>query len=239
MSIKTVIGQMCVQTGRSLLNLGGMTSELAGRMIQAAPNLADIGVKILQIADFNINFGPEDEKLLREANKQRAQARRQIGIASDSAQAKQFELDQKFGQDQCYVQQLAGNYSNYAAAQAMMGAGEGMAKGGGNTNVVSGSGTCVTCNGCGAGGTSTGVGSGSGGCGSAGGCAATGCSGSGCTCSGCGAGGCGCGGACEGVGVATGAAGAGAPHPAGDRAGQHRHRLAADRNGHGRARLRD
>lgn len=136
MSIKTVIGQMSVQTGRSLLNLGGMTSELAGRMVQAAPNLADIGVKILQIADFNINFSAEDEKLLREANKQRAQARRQIGIASDTAQAKQFELDQKFGQDQRYVQQLAGNYSNYAAAQAMMGAGEGMAKGGGNTSVA-------------------------------------------------------------------------------------------------------
>jgi membrane protease subunit (stomatin/prohibitin family) len=135
-SVKTVIGQMCAQSGRSLLNLGGMTSELQGRMIQAAPNLADIGVKILQIADFNINFAAEDEKLLREANKQRAQARRQIGIASDTAQAKQFELDQKFGQDQRYVQQLAGNYSNYASAQAMMGAGEGMAKGGSNTGVA-------------------------------------------------------------------------------------------------------
>jgi membrane protease subunit (stomatin/prohibitin family) len=136
MSAKTVIGQMCAQSGRSLLNLGGMTGELSGRMVQSAPNLADIGVKILQIADFNINFSPEDEKLLREANKQRAQARRGVGIASDTAAAKQFELDQKFGQDSRYVQQLAGNYSNYAAAQAMMGAGEGMAKGGGNTNVA-------------------------------------------------------------------------------------------------------
>ena len=135
-SVKTVIGQMCSQTGRSLLNLGGMTSELSGRMVQAAPNLADIGVKILQIADFNINFSAEDDRLLREANKQRAQARRQIGISSDTAQAKQFELDQKFNQDQRYVQQLAGNYSNYASAQAMMGAGEGMAKGGGNTGVA-------------------------------------------------------------------------------------------------------
>jgi membrane protease subunit (stomatin/prohibitin family) len=136
MSAKTVIGQMCAQTGRSLLNLGGMTAELGGRMVQSAPNLADIGVKILQIADFNINFSPEDEKLLREANKARAEARRNVGIASDTAKAKQFELDQKFGQDSRYVQQLAGNYSNYAAAQAVMGAGEGMAKGGGNTGVA-------------------------------------------------------------------------------------------------------
>ena len=136
MSAKTVIGQMCVQTGRSLLNLGGMTAELAGRMVQSAPDLADIGVKILQIGDFNINFSAEDEKLLREANKARAEARRGVSIASDSAKAKQFELDQKFGQDARYVQQLAGNYSNYAAGQAMMGAGEGMAKGGGGSNVA-------------------------------------------------------------------------------------------------------
>ncbi|MBK6513636.1 MAG: SPFH domain-containing protein [Polyangiaceae bacterium] len=136
MSVKTVIGQMCAQSGRSLLNLGGMTSELAGRIIQSAPNLADIGVKILQIADFNINFSAEDERMLREANKKRAEARRNISIASDTAQAKQFELDQKFGQDARYVQQLAGNYSNYAAGEAMRGAGEGMAKGGANAGVA-------------------------------------------------------------------------------------------------------
>ncbi|NUP14149.1 MAG: SPFH domain-containing protein [Polyangiaceae bacterium] len=136
MSVKTVIGQMSAQSGRSLLNLGGMTSELGGRMVQSAPNLADIGVKILQIADFNINFSAEDERLLREANKKRAEARRNISIASDTAQAKQFELDQKFSQDARYVQQLAGNYSNYAAAEAMRGAGEGMAKGGGGAGVA-------------------------------------------------------------------------------------------------------
>lgn len=136
-STKTVIGQMCAQSGRSLLNLGGMTEELAGRMVQAAPELNEIGIKILQIADFNLNFSGEDEKLLREANKSRADARRGVGIAADTAKAKQFELDQRFGNDQRYVQQLAGNYTNYAAGQAMMGAGQGMAKGEGGGGVAS------------------------------------------------------------------------------------------------------
>ena len=135
-STKTVIGQMCAQSGRSLLNLGGMTEELAGRMVQAAPELNEIGIKILQIADFNLNFSGEDEKLLREANKARADARRGVGIAADTAKAKQFELDQRFGNDQRYVQQLAGNYTNYAAGQAMMGAGQGMAKGEGGGGVA-------------------------------------------------------------------------------------------------------
>jgi len=132
MSVKTIIGQISSQTGRSLLNLGGMTSDISGRIIQSAPNLEDIGVKILQIADFNVNFSAEDTKLLREANKQRAEARRNVGIASDAARAKQFELDQQFNNESRYVNQLAGNYNNYAAGKAMMGAGEGMAQGGGD-----------------------------------------------------------------------------------------------------------
>lgn len=131
MSVKTVIGQLCGQQNKSLLNLGGMTQELATRIAQSAPNLDEIGVRILQLGNFNINFSGEDQKLLREANKTRGEARRNIGVASDAARAKQFELDQKFGQDARYVQQLAGNWNNYTAGQAMQGAGEGMAQGGG------------------------------------------------------------------------------------------------------------
>lgn len=130
MSVKTVIGQLCSQQQKSLLNLGGMTLELSQAIIQRAPNLEEIGVRILELGNFNINFNAEDQQLLREANKERGAARRNIGIASDTARAKQFELDQKFGQDARYVQQLAGNWNNYAAGAAMMGAGEGMAKGG-------------------------------------------------------------------------------------------------------------
>jgi hypothetical protein len=136
MSVKTVIGQLCAQQGKSLLNLGGMTNEIAGRIVQSAPNLDEIGVKILQLGNFNINFSAEDQRLLREANKTRAEARRGVGIAADATRAKQFELDQKFGQDSRYVQQLAGSYQGYAQGQAMMGAGEGMAKGGGNSGVA-------------------------------------------------------------------------------------------------------
>jgi membrane protease subunit (stomatin/prohibitin family) len=136
MSVKTVIAQTCGQQQKSLLNLGGMSAELAGRITQSAPNLDEIGVKILQIGNFNINFSPEEQKLLREANKKRGEARRGIGVSQDEARAKQFELDQRFHQDARYVQQLAGNYQNYAAGQAMMGAGQGMAKGGGNSNVA-------------------------------------------------------------------------------------------------------
>lgn len=130
MSAKTCIGQMSAQTNRSLLDLRGMTMDIGQRMVQSAPNLEEIGVKIIDIGNFNINFSQEDQELLREANKKRAEARRGVGIAADAAKAKQVELDQRFSNDQRYVQQLAGNWNNYAAGSAMMGAGEGMAKGG-------------------------------------------------------------------------------------------------------------
>ncbi len=136
MSVKTVIGQLCSQQNKSLLNLGGMTMEIAGRIQQSAPNLEEIGVRILEVGNFNINFAAEDQRLLREANKARGEARRGVGIAADQAQAKQFGMDQKFQQDARYVQHLAGNWNNYAAGNAMMGAGEGMAKGGANVGMA-------------------------------------------------------------------------------------------------------
>ena len=136
MSVKTVIGQVCVQQQKSLLNLGGMTGDIAVAIIARAPSLEEIGVKITDVNLGNISFNAEDQQLLRDANKERGAARRGVSIASDAARAEQFKLDQKFQQDARYVQQLAGNWNNYAAGSAMMGAGEGMAKGGGNAGVA-------------------------------------------------------------------------------------------------------
>ena len=48
-----------------------------------------------------------------------------VGGAAAKAQQAQFALDQKYNQDARYVQNLAGNYANYAAGQAMNGAGQG------------------------------------------------------------------------------------------------------------------
>jgi hypothetical protein len=136
MSVKTVIGQVCMQQQKSLLNLGGMTGDIATAIIARAPSLEEIGVKITDVNLGNISFNAEDQALLRDANKERGAARRGVSIASDTARAEQFKLDQKFQQDARYVQQLAGNWNNYAAGSAVMGAGEGMAKGGANTGVA-------------------------------------------------------------------------------------------------------
>jgi hypothetical protein len=133
--VKTTLGELCETEGKSLLQAVSLTTKLAAAFVAHAPDLADIGVKILQVGQFNINFGEEDRQRLVAANAEIAKAQRevrvkQIGVAGSAAeaQARQFQLDQQFGQDSRYVKELAGSYQGYAAGQAVMGAGKGMAE---------------------------------------------------------------------------------------------------------------
>jgi len=132
--VKTTLGELCETEGKSLLQAVSLTQKLAAAFVAHAPDLNDIGVRILQVGQFNINFSEEDRERLKAANAEIAKAQRevrvkQIGVAGAAAeaQAKQFALDQKFGQDARYVKELAGSYQGYAAGQAVIGAGEGMA----------------------------------------------------------------------------------------------------------------
>jgi len=133
--VKTTLGELCDSEGKSLLQAVSLTSRLAAAFVAHAPDLADIGVKILQVGQFNINFSEEDRQRLVAANAEIAKAQRevrvkQIGVAGSAAeaQARQFQLDQQFGQDTRYVKELAGSYQAYAAGQAVIGAGKGMAE---------------------------------------------------------------------------------------------------------------
>lgn len=125
--VKTTIGEVCEVEGKSVLQAVSLTQKLANAFIANAPDLNDIGVRILQMGQFNLNFSEEDRQRLVAANAEVAKANRGIKIAEAQAKAKQFELDQKYSQDARYVQNLAGNFQNYAAGQAMIGAGQGMA----------------------------------------------------------------------------------------------------------------
>jgi membrane protease subunit (stomatin/prohibitin family) len=133
--VKTTLGELCENEGKSLLQAVSLTSKLAAAFVAHAPDLNDIGVRILQVGAFNVNFNEDDRQRLVAANAEIAKAQRevrvkQIGVAGAAAdaQAKQFGLDQQFGQDSRYVKELAGSYQGFAAGQAMMGAGKGMAE---------------------------------------------------------------------------------------------------------------
>jgi membrane protease subunit (stomatin/prohibitin family) len=58
-----------------------------------------------------------------------------VAKAEAEAQQKQFALDQQF-QNEARFAGLAGGYQGYAAGRAMIGAGEGMARGGGDAGLA-------------------------------------------------------------------------------------------------------
>jgi membrane protease subunit (stomatin/prohibitin family) len=133
--VKTTLGELCDSEGKSLLQAVSLTTKLAAAFVAHAPDLNDIGVRILQVGQFNINFSDEDRQRLVAANAEIARAQRearvkQIGVAGAAAeaQARQIQLDQQFKQDARYVKELAGSYQGYAAGQAVIGAGRGMAE---------------------------------------------------------------------------------------------------------------
>jgi membrane protease subunit (stomatin/prohibitin family) len=122
LGVKTTLGEVCEVEGKSLLQAVALTSALAQRFVQRCQPLDDIGVRIHQMGNFNINFNADDKRRLQEAQAEVAKAKRGIAVKQAEAQGRQFELDQKFGQDARYVQQLAGNYNNYMQGQATVAA---------------------------------------------------------------------------------------------------------------------
>ncbi|MDB4972356.1 MAG: hypothetical protein JWN48_697 [Myxococcaceae bacterium] len=137
-SIRTVMGQVMVEQQTSMLQLMSMQQTLALRFAQQAPDLAEIGCRIITVGQFLVNISEADREKLSAAQGEIGAAKRaarvaSIGIAQAAAEAqqRQFELDQRFGQDSRYVTQLAGNYASYAGGQALIGAGQGLSKGSG------------------------------------------------------------------------------------------------------------
>jgi hypothetical protein len=95
-------------------------------------------VQVLEIGKLNINVSEEDQRRLDEKQDVIAQAKveamaaqRGVAKAQAEAQARQFQLDQEFQNRARYVNQLdMQRYGQFAAAEATMGLGQGLAQGG-------------------------------------------------------------------------------------------------------------
>jgi membrane protease subunit (stomatin/prohibitin family) len=136
-SIRTVMGQVLVEQQTSMLQLMGQQQTLALRFAQNAPDLGEIGARIITVGEFQLNISDEDKAKLSAAQAEIGAAKRaarvaNIGIAQAAAEAqqRQLELDQRFNQDARYVKELAGDFSTYASGQALINASEGVGKGG-------------------------------------------------------------------------------------------------------------
>jgi membrane protease subunit (stomatin/prohibitin family) len=120
----------------TFMDLGHVAPDLAAAMLRDCPDFSEIGVRILEIGELKVSVSPEDQARIDELQDQIAEAKlkarvAKVGVsqAEAEAQQKQFALDQQFQNEKRYAE-VAGSYQGYAAGRAMIGAGEGMAKGG-------------------------------------------------------------------------------------------------------------
>ena len=138
MGMKSTMTRLIKAGDLTMMDLGTAGPDVARAVVQDCPDLAKIGVQVLEIAKLNINLSDEDQARIDEFQDQIVQAKIDarkakigVGQAEAEAQQRQFELDQDFANRARYVNQLDMNrYQQYAGAEAMMGMGEGMAQGG-------------------------------------------------------------------------------------------------------------
>ena len=136
------VAEVLEETGRPITQLGRVKNDLCKSIMASVPEISSkYGVAITDIINFTPKI-PEDQKarvneLWRELGTQKdrladKQARRKAQAAAVEKRTDKevdFEFDAKYSN-------MAGGYQNYAQAQAMMGAGEGMAKGGSNIGMA-------------------------------------------------------------------------------------------------------
>lgn len=139
LGIGKVLGTFFKTGQASYYDLGSSSPDIAAAIVRDCPDMTEIGIRVLEIGELKISLNEKDQELIDKLSAKRADAFVDAQIANEEgvlqarglAAQKQFELDQRFANDARYVQQLAGNYQNYAVGQAMIGAGQGMADGGG------------------------------------------------------------------------------------------------------------
>ncbi len=109
-AVKKSLPQFIIRQKIEVQSLAAYHDEIGQMFMQRCEDLSSIGVQFLQLGDFSINFDDENQKRLEEA------------------QARYADLKvKKRAKDELGD----GNYMQYAASEAMLGAGQGMAKGGG------------------------------------------------------------------------------------------------------------
>src|SRR3954471_2295280 len=138
MGLKTTLTRMIKNGELTLMDVGGCGPDVARAIVNDCPDLSNIGIKVTAIAKLNISLNDEDQARVDEMQDQIVQAKidarkAKIGVsqAEAEAQQRQYGLDQDFMNRQRYVNQMdPARYQQYAQAEATLGLGQGMAKGG-------------------------------------------------------------------------------------------------------------
>ncbi len=114
-AVKKVIPSFVIRQKIEIQALPAYHDDLGKAFLQSCPDLAEIGAQFLDLGDFSINFSDDELKRIQEAQDRYADIK-----------AKKRAKDEL----------TDGNFMQYAAGEAMLGAGQGMAKGGESSGMV-------------------------------------------------------------------------------------------------------
>jgi membrane protease subunit (stomatin/prohibitin family) len=138
MGLRTTLTRMIKQGEITFMDLGTAGPGVGAAIVRDCPDLAKIGVQILEIAKLNLNLTEEDQTRIDQFQDQIVQAKldarkAKIAVSQAEAQAqqRQFQLDQDYMNRARYLQNMSmPDYQQYAGAEAMLGMGQGMSRGG-------------------------------------------------------------------------------------------------------------
>ena len=124
MGLKSTLTRLIKAGDMTMMDLGSCGPDVARAIVADCPDMAKIGVQVLELAKLNINLSEEDQARIDEFQDQIVQAKidarkAKIGVsqAEAEAQQKQYQLDQEFANRARYVNQLdVGRYQQYAQA---------------------------------------------------------------------------------------------------------------------------
>jgi len=141
MGVKTTLTGLIKTGDLTMMDLGTCGPDVARAVVQKSPDLANIGIQLLEIAKLNINLSEEDQARIDEFQDQIVQAKIDarkakisVARAEAEAQARQYALDQDFANRARYVNQVdMGRFQQYAGAEATLGLGQGLAEAGGGS----------------------------------------------------------------------------------------------------------
>src|SRR5689334_14304185 len=138
MGVRTTLTRLIKQGDITFMDLGTAGPGVAAAIVRDCPDLVKIGVQVLEIAKLNLNLTEEDQRRIDQFQDQIVQAKLDarkakiaISQAEAEAQQRQFQLDQDYMNRARYLQNMnMPDYQRYAGAEAMLGMGQGMARGG-------------------------------------------------------------------------------------------------------------
>lgn len=144
MGVRATLTMLIREGNMTMMDFGTAGADVAASIVRSCPDLSRIGVAVLEVAKLNLNLSDEDQVRVDQFQDQIVQAKiearkAKIGIGQVEAEvyAQQLRDQQVFANRAQYMNQFdMQRYRQFAAAEAALGMGRGLAEGEGSSGAL-------------------------------------------------------------------------------------------------------